>query len=58
MVARAQGGGDVRENKMIESNVDPNAWKVEVENVAPMLKIRAESDNKQWLLLLVCAYYH
>eukprot|EP00290_Baffinella_frigidus_P005527 CAMPEP_0180135502 /NCGR_PEP_ID=MMETSP0986-20121125/10886_1 /TAXON_ID=697907 /ORGANISM="non described non described, Strain CCMP2293" /LENGTH=193 /DNA_ID=CAMNT_0022076247 /DNA_START=124 /DNA_END=705 /DNA_ORIENTATION=+ len=33
---------------MIESNVDPNAWKVEVENVASMLKIRAESDNKEW----------
>uniref|UniRef100_A0A6U5VW81 Intraflagellar transport protein 57 homolog n=1 Tax=Guillardia theta TaxID=55529 RepID=A0A6U5VW81_GUITH len=37
-----------RENKILESATDPNAWKIEVENVAPLLKMRVEIDNKEW----------
>ena len=39
---------DVREQKMLEASVDPNAWRVEVENVGPLLKMRLEPDNKEW----------
>jgi len=39
---------EVRENKIMESSIDPNAWKVEVENVAPLLRMRVEVDNKEW----------
>eukprot|EP00293_Proteomonas_sulcata_P002669 CAMPEP_0184321250 /NCGR_PEP_ID=MMETSP1049-20130417/118007_1 /TAXON_ID=77928 /ORGANISM="Proteomonas sulcata, Strain CCMP704" /LENGTH=399 /DNA_ID=CAMNT_0026641981 /DNA_START=52 /DNA_END=1252 /DNA_ORIENTATION=- len=39
---------DVRETKTIESSTDPAQWKVEVENVAPLLKMRIEADNKEW----------
>lgn len=44
----AQAAVEQQNNKILESTIDPNAWKVEVENVAPMLKMRIESDNKEW----------
>eukprot|EP00961_Rhodomonas_salina_P278077 3757195-Rhodomonas_salina.1 len=50
-VGGAKGKGKVEEvqkNKIMESTIDPNAWKIEVENVAPLLKMRAETDNKEW----------
>jgi len=37
-----------KDTKIIESTIDPNAWKVEVEKVAPLLKMRMDSDNKEW----------
>ena len=37
-----------KETKIIESTIDPNAWKVEVEEVAPVLKMRLDQDNKEW----------
>ncbi len=39
---------DFRDQKILEASVDPNAWKVEVENVGPLLKMRIEADNKEW----------
>ena len=36
-----------KETKIIESTIDPNAWKVEVEKVAPLLKMRVDPDNKE-----------
>jgi len=36
-----------KETKIIESTIDPNAWKVEVEKVAPLLKMRMDPDNKE-----------
>ena len=36
-----------KETKIIESNMDPIAWKVEVEKVAPLLKMRIDPDNKE-----------
>lgn len=38
----------VTENRIMESTTDPKQWMVEVENVAPMLKMRIEPDNKEW----------
>ena len=37
-----------KDTKIIESTIDPNAWKVEVEKVAPLLKTRMDTDNKEW----------
>jgi intraflagellar transport protein 57 len=37
-----------KDTKIIESTIDPNAWKVEVEKVAPLLKMRMDADNKEW----------
>jgi estrogen-related receptor beta like 1 len=42
------GGKDAADNKIMESKTDPTAWMVEVENVAPMLKMRVDADNKEW----------
>ena len=39
---------ETKATKIIESTIDPNAWKVEVEKVAPLLKMRTELDNKEW----------
>lgn len=36
-----------KDTKVIESNIDPNAWMVEVEKVAPLLKMRMDADNKE-----------
>lgn len=53
-VYQPQKGGDkgagkeAADNKIMESKTDPTAWMVEVENVAPLLKMRVEADNKEW----------
>jgi len=33
---------------MLESNVDVNEWKLEIERVLPMLKVHIRADNKDW----------
>jgi len=39
---------ETKETRIIESSINPNDWKVEVEKVAPLLKMRLEQDNKEW----------
>uniref|UniRef100_A0A7S0W435 Intraflagellar transport protein 57 homolog n=1 Tax=Hemiselmis tepida TaxID=464990 RepID=A0A7S0W435_9CRYP len=38
----------VEQSRILESTTDPKQWMVEVESVAPMLKMRVEPDNKEW----------
>lgn len=33
---------------MLESNVDANEWKLEIERVLPLLKVHIRADNKDW----------
>lgn len=33
---------------MLESNVDVNEWKLEIERVLPLLKVHIRADNKDW----------
>uniref|UniRef100_A0A7S3G348 Intraflagellar transport protein 57 n=1 Tax=Palpitomonas bilix TaxID=652834 RepID=A0A7S3G348_9EUKA len=34
--------------EIIVSSIDPTEWKIEVERVAPQLKIKADPDNRDW----------
>lgn len=36
------------ERQIIESNIDHKEWMLEVERVAPKLKIPAPNDAKEW----------
>jgi len=33
---------------MLESNIDVNEWKLEIERVLPLLKVHIRADNKDW----------
>ena len=37
-----------RPEEIMESTVDPNEWKLEVERVTPSLKVHIRTDNKDW----------
>eukprot|EP01028_Stygiella_incarcerata_P008184 TRINITY_DN3499_c0_g2_i3.p1 TRINITY_DN3499_c0_g2~~TRINITY_DN3499_c0_g2_i3.p1 ORF type:complete len:418 (+),score=129.75 TRINITY_DN3499_c0_g2_i3:123-1256(+) len=42
-------GGDIAEKmQLVESRTDPTEWKLEVERVAPHLKVRVGVDVKDW----------
>lgn len=34
--------------QMVQSDIDPEQWKLEAERVAPLLKVRTEADAKEW----------
>jgi intraflagellar transport protein 57 len=44
------GGGGKRDREVLpmESHVDPAAWKLELERVAPSLKVSLGADQKEW----------
>eukprot|EP01052_Picozoa_sp_SAG31_P056033 SAG31_NODE_15812_length_737_cov_1.694357_1_plen_217_part_01 len=42
------GGEDDHDVSMMESKVDPVAWKMELERVAPQLKVVLTSNSKEW----------
>ncbi len=37
-----------RPEEIMESTVDANEWKLEVERVTPSLKVHIRTDNKDW----------
>ena len=38
----------IDDNAMIESNIDPQEWKLELERVAPQLRTMVIADSKDW----------
>merc|ERR1719359_251360 len=36
------------EHGMLEATVDPREWQLEVERVAPKLKVQVPNDSKEW----------
>jgi hypothetical protein len=44
--------GTARPQLVIKSNVDPATWKLEVEKVAPLLKVHITNDAKDWRMRL------
>lgn len=42
------GGEDPMDSSMMESKVDPVAWKMELERVAPQLKVVLNANSKEW----------
>mmetsp|Transcript_71479 Transcript_71479/g.149437 ORF Transcript_71479/g.149437 Transcript_71479/m.149437 type:complete len:414 (-) Transcript_71479:139-1380(-) len=46
--ARDTRKNDDDDNGVLESNIDPKQWLLEVERVAPKLKIQMPSDSKEW----------
>eukprot|EP00164_Ancoracysta_twista_P003997 GFYU01005365.1.p1 GENE.GFYU01005365.1~~GFYU01005365.1.p1 ORF type:complete len:446 (+),score=156.09 GFYU01005365.1:97-1434(+) len=45
---RDPGEPSVRAHQVVESQTDPAQWRIELERVAPMLKLHISSDNKEW----------
>lgn len=46
-----KGSANVQENEekaMLQSKIDPNLWKIELERVAPKLRILLNADAKDW----------
>merc|ERR1719218_62188 len=39
---------DDDDNKMLQNNIDPTVWQLEVERVTPKLKVTIPSDAKEW----------
>eukprot|EP01137_Pigoraptor_chileana_P021743 Opistho-2@85811 len=39
---------NLQSDAVLESDVDPEAWRLEVERVTPMLKVHILTDNKDW----------
>merc|ERR1711998_441325 len=44
----AYGQEDRLESSMLESKVDPHQWRMELERVAPQLKVVLHSAGKEW----------
>lgn len=49
---------EIEESRVLESNVDPAKWKLELERVAPHLKVTITADNKDWRAHLEAAHQH
>merc|ERR1719218_386230 len=39
---------DDDDNKMLQNNIDPTVWQLEVERVVPKLKVTIPTDSKEW----------
>jgi len=61
---RAMGGGpeksaeELEESKILESKVDASKWKMELERVAPSLRVTVAADTKDWRTHLEHAHTH
>jgi len=40
--------GDEADNAILQNNIDPNIWLLEVERVGPKLKVTIPNDSKEW----------
>jgi len=49
---------EIEDAKAIESNVDAAEWKLELERVAPQLRVVAAADTKDWRSHLEAAHTH
>jgi estrogen-related receptor beta like 1 len=47
-VKKADGDSDEDAHAVLDSSVDPKEWLLEVERVAPKLKIQIPNDDKEW----------
>merc|ERR1712050_597011 len=39
---------DAEDHAVLESKIDPKEWLLEIEHVAPKLKIQLPNDSKEW----------
>lgn len=49
---------EIEDTKAIESQVDGEKWKLELERVAPQLRVTVAADNKDWRAHLESAHQH
>lgn len=49
---------EIEDTKAIESQVDSAEWKLELERVAPQLRVMVAADNKDWRAHLESAHQH
>lgn len=47
-VKKANADDDSMDHQVLEANIDPKEWLLEVERVAPKLKIQMPTDSKEW----------
>lgn len=47
-VKKPSGEEDTMDHQVLEANIDPKEWLLEVERVAPRLKIQMPNDTKEW----------
>jgi estrogen-related receptor beta like 1 len=47
-IKKPEGDSDEDNHAVLEANVDPKEWLLEVERVAPKLKVQIPNDSKEW----------